>query len=87
MAKVMKTYTQKEKSQMRLKTWSVTTADGGIQVKAYLKSNAVERLQKIDPAITADAVTLYRGIPSSHQGSCDSFVEVAPGKFRLVSEF
>ena len=79
----MKTYNKKQIEGLKIKTFTATGKNGSIQVKAYLKDNAVKEIQKWDNSITEEQITLFRGVPSSHQTSVDKIVQVSQFEFAI----
>jgi hypothetical protein len=82
----MKTYNKKQTEGLKIKTFTATGKNGSIQVKAYLKDNAVERIQEWDNTITEDQVTIYKGISSSHQTSVDEIVQLSQFEFAIKTK-
>lgn len=82
----MKTYTKAESKKLQTKVFSAMTSKGSIQVKAYLKENALTRLQKVDSNISLEDISVVN-THNSHQASVDKIVEVDPHKELFAIEY
>jgi len=83
----MKTYTKKQAELLRPSIYSAYSeyCRAYVQVKAYLKENAIASLQKTDPNIKESDVK-KTGFVNSHQSPVDRIVDedVFKGTFKIV---
>lgn len=69
----MSTYTEKQVKFLQPKVFAIDTENGQIQIKAYLKENAVKEFQKQEPSTSEKDVKEVRAF-NSHQSSVDEIV-------------
>lgn len=80
------TYTKAQVKNLQTKVFAAMTAKGAVQVKAYLKENAITKLQEIDPNIKPSDVSQTKAF-NSHQAPVDRIVEVDAYKELFTIEY
>lgn len=82
----MKTYTKKQVQMLKPSVFSAYSEKkrASIQVKAYLKENAISALQNIDSDILAESVK-KTSVINSHQSPVDRIVDadIFEGTFKI----
>jgi hypothetical protein len=73
----MKNYTKAEIKKLQTRVFSAMTSKGSVQIKAYLKENALIRLKAVDSNISLEDISVVNA-HNSHQASVDKIVEIDP---------
>lgn len=79
---MLNTYSKRQLQRFKPKVFCTVIDETPVYVKAYLKENAVRRLQEINPNVNHRRVHWAHGM-NSHQATVDELIEVAENRWQI----